>query len=224
MLSRTNIHFPPDEEMHPNDCSGWANSVDSPNGARPRRGELGLFCWVPLRVSICKLHNLFKSCGASLDEPGRERSVVMSRGCTFLVAIFGLGLVGCQNQCGERRYLFPCLRERLSRDDDSPAVNRSATGKDVCTDGTPVSRNGAGFGGETLSYPGSGGMIYNGPTYPADQPFPSATPRPDELPAPGYITPPGLPSNPYSQPRSIDSRLQPKSGGTMTGDKGLSNR
>ena len=141
--------------------------------------------------------------------------------CFFL--LIGLSALGC-NQCGERPRLFPRLQERLNPDGNHTESNnarRNGAGKDCGPDGVPVSRNGSGFGGETLSYPGNGGVIYNGPSYPSGQPYP-ANPRPDELPAPGgYITPPGVPSNPYPNaiPRAIDStKTLPKTGGTMTGD------
>ena len=130
----------------------------------------------------------------------------------FLFALFA-GL-GCR-QCGERTYLFPRLRERLSGDDDDSkqsSAERSGSAKDCCPDGRPVSRSGAGFAGETLSYPG--GTVY--PSYPSGPPY---SPPSNELPPPGsYIPSPGVPY-PSAQPHPVDSsRFLPKSGGTMTGD------
>ncbi len=142
----------------------------------------------------------------------------MPRSLRSSLLLLGFVALGC-NQCGERRYLFPGLHERLSGDHDSSSsgeAKRSGSGKDC--EGTAVSRNGSGFAGETLSYPG--GVIYTGPSYPSGPPYivPGGS-RPDELPAPGYIAPPGVPSNPYATPRSIDStKMLPKIGGTMTGD------
>ena len=138
----------------------------------------------------------------------------MPRSLKCFLLLLGLTAVGC-NQCGERRHLFPRLHERLNLDgnhNDASEARRNGTGKDCCPDGSPVSRNGAGFGGETLSYPGP-------IVYPSGQPYP-ANPRSDELPQPGgYIPNPGLPSNPNAQPRAIDStKILPKTGGTMTGD------
>ena len=132
----------------------------------------------------------------------------MPRSLKCFLLLLGLTAVGC-NQCGERRKLFPRLHDRLDGDNSS---SRRDGDKDCCPNGSPVSRNGAGFGGETLSYPG---LI----VYPSGQPYPT-NPRSDELPQPGgYIPNPGLPSNPYAQPRSIDStKMLPKTGGTMTGD------
>lgn len=133
--------------------------------------------------------------------------------------VLGLSALGC-NQCGERRPLFPRLHDRLTRDDE-PARTGAAKrpgDSEPCNNGTPVGR-GNGFG-DPIGYPTSGGVVY-GPTYPTvpgGNPYP-AQPRNDELPQPGYIQPPGVPANPYAQPRSIEGmKLQPKSGGTMTGE------
>lgn len=145
----------------------------------------------------------------------------MSRSLRYLFLLFVFTAVGC-NQCGERRHLFPCLHDRMSRDDGPDNTRdrdarRTGTGKECCPEGSAVSRNGASFGGETLSYPGNGGMIYSGPSYPMGQPYPSGNPRSDELPPPGSTIP--SPGVPYAPNRPIDStKLQPKMGGMMTGD------
>ena len=133
--------------------------------------------------------------------------------CFLLLIVLGAA-VGCRSECGERRHLFPRLHERLNLDgnhNDANEARRSGLGKNDCHDGTPVSRNGTGFGGETMSYPGPGTIIY-----PSGQPSPANNPRSDELPQPGFISPPGVP---YAPNRQIDSsKSMPKPGGTMTGD------
>ncbi len=132
----------------------------------------------------------------------------MSRSLAYFLILLGFTAVGC-NQCGERRKLFPRLNDALTRDDDEPSRldSRRNGNKDCGPEGFPVSRNG-GYGGE---------VIYSGPSYPAGQPY-RVNPRSDELPAPGgYIPSPGVPPYP-AIPRAIDSKLLPKTGGTMTGD------
>ena len=137
----------------------------------------------------------------------------MPRTLRCFLLLLAFAPLGC-NTCGERQYLFPRLHERLSGDSDSSESRQSALGKECGPDGHPVSRSkGGGFG--------NGEVIYVGPAMPVGQPYAQPyNPRPDELPQPGgYIPSPGVPSNPYAQPRPVDStKLLPKAGGTMTGD------
>ncbi len=134
----------------------------------------------------------------------------MPRSLRCFLLLIAFAPLGC-NTCGERKYLFPLLHERLSGDEGSDS-SRSATGKECGPNGHPVSRNNSGAG-----Y-GNGEVIYVGPAMPAGQPYAQPyNPRPDELPQPGgYIPSPGVP---FAPQRPVDStKLLPKPGGTMTGD------
>jgi hypothetical protein len=132
----------------------------------------------------------------------------MKRIALILLFGFAMASVAC-NQCGERRRLFNRSKS------ETPAP---------CPSGLPVSM-GTGYGNPVMGYPtgGSSAPIYTGPsfpTYPSGDPIPTGGGSPSELPAPGaYIPSPGVPSNPYAQPRSLDSNKSvPKVGGLTTGD------